>query len=387
MQRRGKHHLYCKQLTRGHREYSKPKLLRLSPEVPIYIIHHRHCNAVQLVHPGQVHHIHKDQSGLTLPQAQQQVEDHLPRVGFENGLPPKHPQLRSVMPPRKGAAAVAEQQPTTTRSSRSKTKAAAEAFLGGTESSVANNKPTARAGDGNAGASSCSQAMPKTKELSLAPPTSLKGTKKPASKKGAKEVQLKATAPRATKATKATKAPTEKVDGKAKIPAPARTTPPTESSAEPENRKASNISPVNISTEAVKLAEKLSTGIMRKRTRDAVAIDVVNLKEVVDTKHKRAKTTQTAAAAAKKKGARRYTPFTSQNVEAWFEVYQDEENDQLMSPAACNHWLEVLGISAESAAFYVLAWKLGAKTIFALTREEFVGGMKKLEYDIASPPY
>jgi len=293
----------------------------------------------------------------------------------------------------KKAAAVAERQPTTTRSSRSKTKAAAEALLGGAETSVANSKPTAKAGGRNAGAGSGSLAMSKTKQLLPPPPTPPKVTKKPAAKKKAtegtttaKEVEPpKATkVTKATRATKRTKAPTKRVTNvKAKIPAPARTTPPTESSAEPENRKANSISSTNNSTRAAKLAEKLSSGIMRKRARDAVEIDAVNGKEVVDTKHKKAKTTATTA--GKKKGTRKYAQFTFQNVDAWFEMYQDEEKDQLMSPAACNQWLEVLGISAESAAFYVLAWKLGAKTIFTLTREEFVGGMKRLEYDHTRP--
>jgi len=218
-----------------------------------------------------------------------------------------------------------------------------------------------------------------TKESLPTPPTI---TKKPAAKRAtegtrrAKEVEPKGTA---------TKTPTKKVtNGKTKIPVPTRATPPTESSAEPENKKANSISPTNNSTEIAKLAENSPAGVMRKRTRDAVEIDAVNGKEVVDTKHKKAKTvlTTTRGASSKRKGARKYTPFTFHNVEAWFEMYQDEEKDQVMSPAACNQWLEELGISAESAAFYVLAWKLGAKTIFTLTREEFVGGMKRLEYGV-----
>ncbi|KAF8459530.1 Cullin binding-domain-containing protein [Terfezia claveryi] len=283
------------------------------------------------------------------------------------------------MPPNKKAAAVAEQQPTTTRSSRSKTKAAAEALLGA-ESSVANSKPTAKARGRKAGASSGSPAMSKTNELSPTPP---KVTKKAVAKKATEGTRTAKEVEPAPKATKVTRAPTKKVtNGKAKIPAPARTTPPTESSTEPENIKANSIFPTNNSTEAAKEA-KLSTGIMRKRTRDAAETDAVNGKEVVDTKHKKAKTTPTTTTttSGKRKVTRKYTPFTFQNVEAWFEMYQDEEKDQLMSPAACNQWLEILGISAESAAFYVLAWKLGAKTIFSLTREEFVGGMKKLEID------
>lgn len=295
------------------------------------------------------------------------------------------------MPPRKkAAAAVAGQHAVSTRSSRSKTKAAAEASLGGAECSVANSsKPTVAAAGGEAaGAGSGSRAMTKkgSNPQELSPPapkpsstakkaaTALaKQPKQPGSKKqGPKASTTKTPAHAATKGT-------------AQTAFPARATPPTESSVEPENSNSTYTPPNNSVTRLSDVAGNLTLGRMRKRSLDLVDMNSINnTKETDATRHKKAKTGASVAAAAattKKRGTRKYTPFTAQNVEAWFEQYRDDGKEEVMSPAACSKWMEELGMSEESAAFYVLAWKLDAKTMFTIGKQEFVEGMKKLGYD------
>ncbi|KAF8473865.1 hypothetical protein BDZ91DRAFT_650778 [Kalaharituber pfeilii] len=67
--------------------------------------------------------------------------------------------------------------------------------------------------------------------------------------------------------------------------------------------------------------------------------------------------------------------------EAWFSNYEDEMDENVMSPTMANKWLEDLGISPEGATYYIIAWKMEAKSMLKLTKGEFVTGMTKLGVD------
>lgn len=270
------------------------------------------------------------------------------------------------MPSKKKAAAVAAEQPATGRSSRSKTAAALACR---TESMVPKGvccgpRPTTRK-------DSKEQPLPAaTKTTPITPTVDNHATTR---KKAAGKNRKKTATEFAKVATKGAKSKT----ALSRISQPGGSVSPTEEPAQSEIHELAYItSRRNTNPEPANLSQGTCPPInMRKRTRDVVENNTVNEKETT-TSPKKIRT----AVSVTRKSTRKYTPFKVENVEAWFGTYQDGGKDAVMTPAACSKWMADLKISEDSAAFYVLAWRLGAKTIFTLTREEFVEGMKKLGY-------
>lgn len=51
-----------------------------------------------------------------------------------------------------------------------------------------------------------------------------------------------------------------------------------------------------------------------------------------------------------------------------------------MSAVGAKDWISDLGVRPEGAVYFVLAYKLQSKAMFAITKEEFLQGMKKLRH-------
>lgn len=276
------------------------------------------------------------------------------------------------MPPKKKAATVVADQPATGRSSRSKTAAA----LACRTESTATNSGTVAKGVFGCGSRPTTRRNSKEQPLSAAtkttpitPPADNQATtRKKAVKKNGKKP--------ATEFAKTKKGAKSKTT-LSHISQPVGAVSPTEEPAQPEIHESPHItSRKNTNSEPANLSQGTCPPInMRKRTREIVENNALNEKETA-TSPKKIRT----AVSVTKKGARKYTPFKIENVEAWFGRYQDGGKDAVMTPAACSRWMADLRISEDSAAFYVLAWRLGATTMFTLTKDEFVGGMKKLGY-------
>ncbi|KAF3169019.1 DCN1-like protein 4 [Orbilia oligospora] len=70
------------------------------------------------------------------------------------------------------------------------------------------------------------------------------------------------------------------------------------------------------------------------------------------------------------------------NVDEWFESYASAEDPNQIDIQGIVRLLEDLSVKFESAAIYVLCWKLGLVTMGSIPREKWTEGMKK--YNIAN---
>lgn len=102
---------------------------------------------------------------------------------------------------------------------------------------------------------------------------------------------------------------------------------------------------------------------------------IVDAEPPAEISNKKAKTTATALPT--RRGGRRHQ-VTRGGVQEWFEELAGGK--EVMGSTMAYKWLAEMGLSAEGAAYFVVAWKLGAKAMFALDKTEFVEGMKRLGY-------
>ncbi|KAK6531092.1 DCN1-like protein 4 [Arthrobotrys megalospora] len=70
------------------------------------------------------------------------------------------------------------------------------------------------------------------------------------------------------------------------------------------------------------------------------------------------------------------------NAEEWFELYASAEDPNQIDVPGIIRLLEDLSVKFESAAIYILCWKLGLPTMGSIPREKWIEGMKK--YGVAN---
>ncbi|KAJ3167657.1 DCN1-like protein 4 [Geranomyces variabilis] len=73
--------------------------------------------------------------------------------------------------------------------------------------------------------------------------------------------------------------------------------------------------------------------------------------------------------------------FNAKKCAAWFQSYEDPDEEGMVGPEGMEKLCSDLGIELASIEILIIAWRLGAQNMGYFKKSEWLDGMKKLEVD------